>query len=80
MSLSLFIALYCLEAGVFLTVVPWTRVWTLNPLLHGNLGVAYWADNPYVRGFVSGVGVIHIIIGVKDIVLLRRSRQEEPRP
>ena len=50
----------------------------MNPLLHGHLSIAYWADNPYVRGFVSGVGVVHIIIGVKDIVLLRRARQGEP--
>ncbi|HVS32654.1 MAG TPA: hypothetical protein VMS98_14515 [Thermoanaerobaculia bacterium] len=73
MSLALFMALYCLEAGVFLTIVPWTRIWTLNPLLHNNLTIGFWADNPYVRGFVSGVGVVHIIIGVKDIVMLTRA-------
>ena len=78
MSLPLFIALYCLEAGVFFTIVPWTRIWTMNPLLHGHLAFGFWADNPYVRGFVSGVGVVHIIIGVKDIFVMRRNRQEEP--
>ena len=78
MPLSLFIALYCLEAGVFFAIVPWTRIWTLNPLLHNHLGIAAFADNPYVRGFVSGVGVVHIMIGVRDIIAFRRARQEEP--
>jgi hypothetical protein len=72
MSVPLFFALYCLEAGLFFTVVPWTRIWTLNSLLHQHMAIGLWADNPFVRGFVSGVGVIHIIIGVRDIVLITR--------
>ncbi len=75
MSVSLFFALYCLEAGLFFTVVPWTRVWMLNPLLHNDLVLGMWADNPFVRGFVSGFGVIHIIIGVKDLVRITRQRR-----
>jgi hypothetical protein len=74
-SVPLFFALYCLEAGLFFTIVPWTRVWMLNPLLHNNLALAAWADNPFVRGFVSGVGVIHIIIGVNDLVRITRERR-----
>ena len=76
MSLPLFFALYCLEAGVFFLIVPWTRVWTLNPILHQNLVIALWVDNPFVRGFVSGFGVIHILIGIKDIIGINRARKE----
>ena len=75
MTVPLFFALYCLEAGIFFTIVPWTRVWTLNPWLHGNLAIAMWADNPYVRGFVSGFGVIHLIVGMRDLVRLSRARR-----
>ena len=75
MSVPLFFALYCVEAGLFITVVPWTRIWTLNPLLHTHFVVGVWADNPFVRGFVSGVGVIHILIGLKDIVVITRRRR-----
>ncbi len=75
MSVPLFFALYYLEAGLFLTVVPWTRIWTLNPLLHSHVAVGLWADNPFVRGFVSGIGVMHILIGVKDIFVISRSRR-----
>jgi hypothetical protein len=76
MSVPLFFALYCLEAGLFFTVVPWTRIWTLNPWLHQNLAIGAFADNPFIRGFVSGFGVVHIIIGVKDIVRFTRARRQ----
>ena len=77
MSVPLFFALYCLEAGLFFTVVPWTRVWTMNPWLHHNLAIGLLADNPYVRGFISGFGVIHMLIGMKDILRLSRARRRE---
>lgn len=79
MSLPLFFALYCLEAGLFFTVVPWTRLWTMNPWLHQNLTIGLWIDNPFFRGFVSGFGVIHILLGVKDIVRISRARRREPQ-
>lgn len=75
MSIPLFFALYCLEAGLFFTIVPWTRVWTMNPLLHNNLTIGLWADNPFVRGFVSGFGVVHLIIGVNDIIRISAERR-----
>ena len=75
MSIPLFFAIYCLEAGLFFTVVPWTRVWTLNPLLHESLAVAFWADNPFVRGFISGLGVVHLIVGVRELVRMARARR-----
>lgn len=75
MTVPLFFALYCLEAGLFFTIVPWTRVWTLNPWLHSTLTLAAWADNPFVRGLVSGFGVIHLIVGIRDIVRFARERR-----
>lgn len=74
MSVPLFFALYCLEAGVFFTVAPWTRVWTLNPVLHHQIAIAIWADNPFVRGFISGVGVMHLIVGIRDLGRIARTR------
>jgi hypothetical protein len=76
MTVPLFFALYCLEAGLFFTVVPWTRVWTMNPFLHSNLTIGMLADNPWVRGFISGFGLVHLIIGMKDIIRMARGRRE----
>jgi len=75
MSLALFFALYCLEAGLFFVVVPWTRVWALSPLWHNHTALALLAMNPFARGFISGFGVVHIIIGVRDIIALAQARR-----
>ena len=75
MSVPLFFALYCLEAGIFFIVVPWTRVWTMNPLLQSHATLAVLAANPFVRGFVTGFGVVHILLGVKDIMRLTAERR-----
>jgi hypothetical protein len=50
-------------------------IWTLNPLLHSNIAIGMVADNPFVRGFVSGVGLLHLIIGVRDLVRMSRERR-----
>lgn len=75
MSIPLFFAIYCLEAGIFFTIVPWTRIWTLNPLLHQHLQIGMLADNPFVRGFISGLGVVHLIIGTRELLRLMRARK-----
>lgn len=77
MSVRLFFALYCLEAGLFFTIVPWTRLWTFNPLLQSNFTVSLVAGNPFVRGFVSGLGLVHLLIGIRDIAQLARARRSE---
>lgn len=74
MALPLFYAIYCLEAGVFFTIVPWTRLWTVNPLLHTTFAVSVWADNPFVRGFISGIGLIHLVLGARELFALVRKR------
>ena len=74
MSVRLFFALYLLEAGVFFMIVPWTRVWAVNPLLHHDLAMGMVADNPFFRGFVSGFGLVHLIVGFRDIFAIVHDR------
>ena len=49
MTVPLFFALYCLEAGLFFIVVPWTRVWSMNPILQASPQLLILAGNPFVR-------------------------------
>ena len=76
MTVPLFFALYCLEAGLFFIVVPWTRVWTMNPILHTSPALLILAGNPFVRGFISGFGVVHLLIGIKDVLRFASERRE----
>ena len=75
MSVRLFFALYCVEAGFFFLIVPWTRMWTFNPLLHSGATMSMYASNPFVRGFVSGLGVVHLLIAAKDLTGLAQARR-----
>ncbi len=77
MSAPLFFAIYCLEAGLFFIVAPWTRMWSVNPILQNHATIAMWAANPFVRGFITGFGVVHLLIGIRDLVALTRRRREE---
>ena len=70
-SAVLFIT-FCLEIGVFLLVFPWTEYWDANyfsALLPA--WQPYW-DNMYVRGAISGLGVVNLYISFIEIFRLRR--------
>lgn len=72
---ALLLIIFCLEIGLFLLVFPWTDSWensffaVLVPEWHG-----YWA-NAYLRGAVSGIGVLNLYISFLEIFRLRRFAQ-----
>jgi hypothetical protein len=72
-KLSAFIfILFCMELGAFLVLFPWTTWWDHN--LFSSL-VPEWHrfwENAYVRGAVSGLGVVNLYISLLEIVRLRR--------
>jgi hypothetical protein len=71
MSAVLLVA-FCLGIGLFLLILPWTTYWDANyfgsliPEWH-----LYW-DNMYVRGAVSGLGVVNLYISMLELYRLRR--------
>jgi hypothetical protein len=67
-SAILFIT-FCLEIGIFLLVFPWMEAYSLSGLLPN--WEPYW-DNMYVRGAISGLGVINLYISFMEIFRLRR--------
>jgi len=70
-SAVLFIT-FCLEIGFFLLIFPWTEFWETNyfaayvPEWH-----QYWG-NMYVRGAISGIGVVNLYISFGEMFRLRR--------
>ena len=61
--------LYCTTVGVYLLLRPWTG----RPELPGFLGSGFF------RGFISGLGLVHLAAGIADLRNLTR-RLEAPRP
>jgi hypothetical protein len=71
MSAVIFIT-FCLEVGLFLLIFPWTDYWPTNYFSTAiPLWSRYW-DNMYVRGAISGLGVVNLYISLLEIFRLRR--------
>lgn len=70
MASTLLFILYCLEAGVFFIIAPWTRFWTSNPLFQSTELLALVTESFYLRGLVSGLGLVHILVGAREAVML----------
>ena len=69
---ALLMTVFCMGIGIFLIVYPWTESWDHNyfaavvPEWHG-----YW-ENLYVRGAVTGLGVVNFYISLAEALRLRR--------
>jgi hypothetical protein len=69
---ALLYVFFCFELGVFLLMFPWTDYWPRS--YFSGLGPAWdgiW-NNPYLRGAISGLGVIDIGISFSEVFRLRR--------
>ena len=68
-SAVLFIT-FCLDIGLFLLIFPWTDYWdNFAAFMH------VWRpylDNLYVRGAISGLGVLNLYISLGEVFRLRR--------
>jgi hypothetical protein len=60
--------LFCLEVGIILTVLPWTRIWTENSLLLGHPQLREFVMQNFMRGLVSGLGLVDIWMGIAEAV------------
>jgi hypothetical protein len=63
--------LFCIELGMLLAVLPWTRVWTENSLLTAYPSLRAVLQLSFVRGTVTGLGLIDIWLGIREAVVYR---------
>ncbi len=72
--------LFCIELGLYLLIVPWTDYWESNFFAaFGPEWHRYWS-NPYVRGAISGIGVLNLYIGILETLRLRRFASKPVSP
>jgi hypothetical protein len=66
---------FFLEVGLLLIVVPWSAFWD------GNYFGSAWPSlrpimtNNFVRGGVTGLGVVNLLAGLADLALLFAARE-----
>jgi len=65
--------LFCLELGVFLFILPWTSHWERNYLLFRYPGLTPWLLNHYLRGALSGLGLVDLGVGAWYAVHFRQT-------
>jgi hypothetical protein len=58
--------LVCALIGIMLVILPWTKYWTENTILLHNLSLRELAVNDFVRGAVSGLGLVDVWIGIQE--------------
>ncbi len=76
--------LFCFEIGVVLVFVPWSALWENNVLLTYSISLRGLLLNNFVRGAVSGLGVVDLALGLgelgrfwKSIKIVNRSTTTE---
>jgi hypothetical protein len=65
------------ELGVLLLLVPWSNFWQYNGMLQRYPDLIPIMLSPYVRGAVSGLGVLDILIAASMIFARSEKREKE---
>jgi hypothetical protein len=67
---------YLFEVGIFLLLVPWSPFWENNYFVTRLPLLRAFCLNPYSRGAVSGIGVLHLLVGALDSLSFIRLERE----
>ncbi len=79
-ALHLLFVLYCIEAGVFLTLLPWREGWQSLLTTFPVPSLRAVLTLPVARGAITGFGLIHLVWGAHDLRTLFRGRRREGGP
>ncbi|HSM13997.1 MAG TPA: hypothetical protein VLA66_07990 [Thermoanaerobaculia bacterium] len=74
-AFRLLFVVYCLEAGLFFSVAPWTGTWERLALVPELRAVQPLLADSWTRGLTSGLGLVHLLWAVHDVDLLLSSRR-----
>ena len=62
----LFVA-YFLEVGLLLVLVPWSPIWERNYFLDAVPALEGFARSGFVRGAVTGLGIVNLVAGLVEL-------------
>lgn len=67
---DIFLIIYCLSAGLFLLIVPWTKWWEMNIFLYLIPPLRMVFLNSFFRGAASTLGLLLLALGIIEILRL----------
>jgi hypothetical protein len=65
--------LFSLMGGVALLCLPWFSFWDNNNLLYIFPQIRPVIANSYFKGAVLGLGIVNILIGIREIVYIKEA-------
>lgn len=68
-------AIFALEIGLFLVVFPWMEAWNINHLQRWFPRLQDLWEDPYLRGALSGLGLVNVYIACGEVIRLIRRRE-----
>lgn len=68
---------FFLEVGFVLALVPWSTYWDRNYFADSFPWLQAIVTNDFVRGGVTGLGLINIAVGLVELVAVFITRQED---
>jgi hypothetical protein len=74
----LLLAALFLEIGLALLVLPWTSYWEHNAFAHWVPALRTVITNDFVRGGVSGLGMLNLAAAAAEFVSVFVSREVRP--
>lgn len=77
----LLLVAFFLEVGLLLIVLPWSGFWEGNYFGHAWPPIGPLLSNDFIRGAVSGLGVVNVVAGFFELVpALTRQDSTDSRP
>jgi ABC-type transport system involved in cytochrome c biogenesis permease subunit len=77
--MRLLLTAFFFEAGLVLLIIPWSIYWEQNYFVQALPAVQAFITNDFVRGAVSGLGVVNLLAGFREIwTFLTTPRMREP--
>jgi hypothetical protein len=71
----LVLVIFFIEVGLVLTLAPWSAYWDRNYFAETLPAVRSLITNNFVRGAITGLGVINICAAVVELIGLFASRR-----
>jgi len=62
----------CTSMGIFLLIFPWSAFWEANSYVLQLPAVQEYWSSAYLRGAVSGLGLLNLFFALVDLVRFRR--------
>jgi hypothetical protein len=69
-----------LEIGLLLVIIPWSSFWERNYFAALMPGVRELITNNYLRGAISGLGIVNLWVALGDLADLIGRRRSGPEP